>query len=209
MKELLLILFLGTLFLMAIANRMKGYVKILIYQGVLLFALSLVELQEISLGNLLWISVETLLFKSIAVPAFLFHIIHRNNITRETEPYFQHFTSLLITLAIVGGMFVVSAYIEDSYLDRFSFVGAASTIIFGLYFICSRRKLLSQMIGYMVIENGVFILTFAIGSHMPLMVNIGVILDVFASVLLLGFFVGKIGDVLKDQTINSLTSLKD
>lgn len=209
MTELLLILFLGTLFLMAIANRMKGYVKILIYQGVILFALSFLELQEISLGNLLWISVETLLFKSIAVPAFLFYIIHRNNITRETEPYFQHFTSLLITLAIVGGMFVLSAYIEDSYLDRFSFVGAASTIIFGLYFICSRRKLLSQMIGYMVIENGVFILTFAIGSHMPLMVNIGVILDVFASVLLLGFFVGKIGDVLKDQTINSLTSLKD
>lgn len=209
MKELLLILFIGTLFLMAIANRMKGYVKILIYQGALLFALSFVELNEIEVGNLLWIAVETLLFKSIAVPAFLFYIIHRNNITREAEPYFAHFTSLLITIGIVGGLFIVSGYVQDSYLDRFSFVAAMSTIAFGLYFICSRRKLLSQMIGYMVIENGVFILTFAIGSEMPLMVNIGVILDVFASVLLLGFFIGKIGDVLKDQNIDSLTSLKD
>lgn len=209
MYELLLILFVATLFLYAIANRMRGYVKILIAQGIILFALSIIELGEIRLGNVIWIATETLLFKSFAVPAFMFHIINRNNITHEAEPYLSHFTSLIITILIVTVVFIGAGYIGDISLDRMSFVSAISAILFGLWFICSRRKLLSQMIGYMIIENGVFILTAAVGNEMPFMINLAVLLDIFASLLILGFFAGRIGDVFKDNNIDSLTTLKD
>ena len=209
MRELLLILFLTSIFLMSIANLMRGYVKILAFQGIVLFALSIIELGEIHIANLIWISVETIIFKSIIVPAFLFHIINRNKITREAEPFLPHFASLIITTIITTALCIGAQSLPEGSIDRYSFVAAMSTIFFGLYFICSRRKLLSQMIGYMVIENGVFILTFAVGNEMPFLVNLGVLLDIFASVLLLGFFAGKIGDVLKDNSINSLTSLKD
>lgn len=49
----------------------------------------------------------------------------------------------------------------------------------------------------------------AVGNHMPFLVNLGVLLDIFASVLLLGFFAGKIGDVFKSTDVDSLTTLKD
>ncbi|MCF0201265.1 MAG: NADH-quinone oxidoreductase subunit K [Bacteroidales bacterium] len=209
MKEIILMLFIITLFVMATANRLRTYVKLVMAQGLLLFVLALVQLNEITVGNLVWIAVETLLFKSVAVPAFLFRLINRNKITREAEPFLPHFASLAITVAIVAGMYALIGAVGDGRIGKFFFVTSMSAILFGLYFICSRRKLLSHLIGYMVIENGVFILTLAVGNHMPFLVNLGVLLDIFASVLLLGFFAGKIGDVFKSTDVDSLTTLKD
>jgi hydrogenase-4 component E len=63
--------------------------------------------------------------------------------------------------------------------------------------------------GFLVIENGVFILSLAVGNEMPMMVNSGIFLDLFITVLLLGIFVNKIGDVLKDVDAGQLKNLKD
>ena len=63
--------------------------------------------------------------------------------------------------------------------------------------------------GFLVIENGVFILSLAVGNKMPMLVNTGILLDLFVSVLVLGIFVNKIGDVLKDVDVEQLQNLKD
>ncbi len=63
--------------------------------------------------------------------------------------------------------------------------------------------------GFLIIENGVFVLSLAVGTQMPMLVNIGILLDIFASVLILGIFVNKIGDVLKEQDVDQLRNLKD
>ena len=63
--------------------------------------------------------------------------------------------------------------------------------------------------GYLVIENGVFILALAIGNEMPMLVNTGVLIDIFVSILLLGMFINKIGDVFKEIDVDQLTQLKD
>ncbi len=209
MKEILLIIFLVTLFYMSIANRMRGYIQVLGIQGILMFLVALFQLREVSALNLFWILVETIIFKSIAVPYFLTTIIRHNRITRESEPFLPHFVSLVITTAIVVGSIVLASLIEDEHLDRIFFVAAVSAIFFGLYFISSRRKLLSHVMGYVVIENGVFILSLAVGNEMPMLVNLGVLLDIFASVLILGIFINKIGDVFKDADVDQLISLKD
>ncbi|MBK9735812.1 MAG: hypothetical protein IPO92_12915 [Saprospiraceae bacterium] len=84
-----------------------------------------------------------------------------------------------------------------------------STLFTGLYVIVTRRKIITHVLGYLIIENGVFILSLAVGNEMPLLVNLGILLDIFASVLLLGIFVNKIGDEMKDMDVGLLTSLKD
>jgi len=78
-----------------------------------------------------------------------------------------------------------------------------------LYMIVSRKKIISHVIGYLVIENGVFILSLAVGNEMPMMVNLGIMLDIFASVLILGIFFNKIGDIIRDPDVNLLRNLKD
>ena len=78
-----------------------------------------------------------------------------------------------------------------------------------MYIIVSRRKIITHVMGFLVIENGVFVLSMAVGNKMPMLVNIGILLDIFASVFLLGIFVNKIGDVLKEGDVEHLSKLKD
>jgi len=209
MIDVLLIVFLITLFYMSIANRMKTYVKVLSLQGLILFFVAFLQLKEINTVNLILILLETIVFKSIAVPLFLDYLLKRNKITREAEPYLPNFVSLMITTFIVVITIFLADMIMDPHLEKIFFVVALSTLFTGLYFIASRRKILTHVMGYLVIENGVFVLSLAVGNEMPMLVNLGIMLDIFASVLILGIFLNKIGDVFKDVDVDQLTSLKD
>lgn len=209
MINVLLITFAITLIYLSIANRLLTYIKILALQGILLFGVSFIELNEINPVNLVFVLLETIIFKTIAVPFFLNYVIKRNNITREDEPYLSNFISLVIVTLIVTITFLLSNIIEDTRLNKIYFVAALSALFTGLYIIISRRKIITHVMGFLVIENGVFILSLAVGNEMPMLVNTGILLDLFVSVLLLGIFVNKIGDVLKDVDIDQLRNLKD
>ena len=209
MLHVLLIIFLISLFYMSIANRMTTYVNVLALQGILLFFVAFLELKHINTVNLILILLETIFFKSLAVPIFLKYVLKRNHITREAEPYLPNFVYLIITTVIVITTILLSNTMEESYLDKMYFVVALSTLFTGLYFIATRRKIITHVIGYLVIENGVFVLSLAVGNQMPMLVNLGIMLDIFASVLILGIFLNKIGDVFKDIDVNQLTNLKD
>jgi hydrogenase-4 component E len=209
MTDIILIAFLITLLYLAIANRLLTYVKVLALQGILLFFVVFLRLSEINWLNLSLILLETIVFKTIAVPWFLAHLLKRNQITREAEPYLPNFVSLLIVTAIVVVTILLSGSIQDKRLDKLFFVVALSSIFTGMYLIASRRKIITHVMGYMVVENGVFVLSLAVGNEMPMLVNLGIMLDIFASVLILGIFLNKIGDVFRDVDVDQLSNLKD
>jgi len=198
-----------SLLYLSIANRLLTYIKILAFQGVILFGVALIELSEINTVNLVLILLETIIVKAILVPVFIKYIIKRNNITREMEPFIPNFVSLIIVTIIIVITILLSNSITDTHLEKISFIVALSTLFTGLFIIGTRKKVITHVMGYLVIENGVFILSLAVGNEMPLLVNLGIMLDIFASVLILGIFVNKIGDVLKDVDVDQLRNLKD
>lgn len=209
MTDILLITFAMTLLYLSIANRLYTYLRILVLQGFLLFGITFLTLTEVNTVNLLFILLETVVFKALAVPWFMNYLIKRNGITRVAEPYLPNFLSLIIVTLIVVATIILSGAIKDPNLDTTYFVVALSTLFTGLYLIVSRKKIITHVIGYIVIENGVFVLSLAVGNEMPMLVNLGIMLDIFASVLILGVFFNKIGDVLKDPDVNLLRNLKD
>jgi hydrogenase-4 component E len=209
MIDILLIALAMTLLYMSIANRIYTYLRILVLQGFILFGTTYLSLTHLNTVNLLLIMLETIVFKAIAVPWFINYIIKRNKITREAEPYLPNFISLIIITLIIVSTIILSSSIKDENLDKTYFVVALSTLFTGLYLIVSRKKIITHVVGYLVIENGVFVLSLAVGNEMPMLVNLGIMLDIFASVLILGIFFNKIGDVLKDPDVDLLRNLKD
>ncbi|OFY67977.1 MAG: hypothetical protein A2265_09860, partial [Bacteroidetes bacterium RIFOXYA12_FULL_33_9] len=143
MINILLIVFTITLLYFVIANRLITYVNILAFQGVLLFGVAFFELHEINLVNLIFILLETLVIKTFAIPMFLRYVIKKNNITREAEPYLPNFASLIIVTLIIVTTFVVSNVINDPHLNKIYFVVALSTLFSGLYFITTRKKIVT------------------------------------------------------------------
>ena len=209
MINVLLIVFIITLLYVSIANRIITYVKVLALQGFILFGVTFMQLQEINTLNLVLILLETIVFKAIAVPLFLDYLIKRNNITREAEPYIPNFLSLVITTIIIIVTILLANSVKDDNLDKIFFIVALSTLFTGLYFIATRKKIITHVMGYLIIENGVFVLSLAVGNEMPMLVNLGVMLDIFASVLILGIFLNKIGDIFNNVDVDQLSNLKD
>jgi hydrogenase-4 component E len=209
MTDVLLIIFTITLLYLGIAHRLLTYIKILALQGVLLFGIAFIDLIQINALNLAFVLLETIVFKTVAIPFFLNYIIKRNKINRDAEPFLSNFISLIIITLIILSTFILSNSIHDSRISKIYFVVALSTLFTGLYIILTRHKIITHVMGYLVIENGVFILSLAVGNEMPMLVNLGILLDVFVSVFILGIFVNRIGDVLKDTDVDQLKNLKD
>ena len=209
MTNILLITFIISLIYIAVANRLYTYIVILSFQGFVLFGVAFIELTEISLINLILILFETVVFKAIVILVFLNYVIKKNNITREAEPFLSNFISVVIVTAIIISSFLLSNSIHDEQLKSIFFVVALSALFTGLYIIVTRRKIITHVMGFLVIENGVFVLSLAVGNEMPMIVNTGIMLDIFVSVLVLGIFINRIGDVLKEHDAEQLQQLKD
>ena len=171
--------------------------------------MAFIELIQINPVNLALVLLETIVFKTIFVPLFLNYIIKRNKITRDSEPFLPNFISLIVITLIIIITFLLSNSIVDASISKIYFIVSLSAIFSGLYIIATRKKIITHVLGYLVIENGVFILSLAVGTEMPLLVDLGILLDIFASVFLLGIFVNKIGDILKDVDVDQLKKLKD
>ena len=209
MTTILLIIFAITLLYFSIANRLMTYLSILTLQGLLLFGVALLELREMSAVNFAFILLETVIVKAVAVPLFIRHVIKKNKIRREAEPFVPYFISLIVTTLIIVIAFVLSTMVDAPNINRTYFVVAISAVFSGLFFIVSRKKIITHVICYALIENGVFILSLAVGNEMPLLVNLGVLLDVFISIFLLGIFINKIGNVINEGSVAELSSIKD
>lgn len=209
MINILLIVFTISLIYLAMANRMLTYIRIIAFQGVLLFGVAFIELIEINLLNLVFVLLETIIIKAVAIPLFIKYIIDRNHITREAEPYVSNFFSVVIVTVIILGSFFLANAITGTHIRKIFFIVALSSLFTGLYIIITRRKILTHVMGFLIIENGVFVLSLAVGSEMPMLVNTGILLDIFVSVILLGIFADKIGDVFEEQDVEQLRNLKD
>ena len=209
MTTILLIIFAITLLYFSIANRLMTYLSLLTVQGMLLFGVALVELHQMNIVNLAFILLETVVVKAVAIPLFIRYVIKKNQIKREAEPFVPYFVSLIVTTLIIAAASVLSMVADVPQSGKPYFAVALAAVFCGLFFIVSRKKIITHVICYVLIENGVFILSMAVGNEMPLLVNLGVLLDVFVSVFLLGIFINKVGNVINDGDVNQLSSIKD
>lgn len=209
MINIFLILFIVTLFVCATAIRLKTFIKAIAFQGLLLFCIFFLRLNEINPINLVLLLLETLVFKAIIIPYFLHYLIKKNRINRESEPYISNFTSLFIITFIVMTTFYLANTLKGGVFGNIYFVISMITIFTGLFLMISRRKIITHVMSFIIMENGVVILSLTVGIEMPMLVNLGILLDIFVTVLVLGIFANKIGDIFKEAEVDHLNRLRD
>ena len=202
----LVILYVITLVYLAITERFRNFASIIGLQGWILFAVALLRLHAINPLELIFIAIETLAFKALLVPAILFAMIRKTKINRVRRSGSSQSGSLLMALAVSAS---ITYYIADSAIDLVFFGVALYALLSGLILIVLRSRIFSHMVGFLVIENGVFLFSMAIGVEMPLLINIAILLDILISVLMLGIFFTKIDGKIHADDADSLTNVKD
>ena len=204
MTSMLIIVFAISLIYLSVTERFRIYAGLVGLQGLLLFGLSFLQLDRITLATVLFVAIETLLFKVIVVPYLLFTVIRKTGVARVHEKALPSFYSLLfVTMGLLLSI-VVSFSMNTTPYNLLFFIVSFFAVFTGLFLIISHRKIFSHLVGFLVIENAVLLLSLAIGSEIPMLINIGILLDIFVSVLILGIFVMR----LRQQT-DDLTILKD
>ena len=205
----LVILYVVSLVYLSITERFRNFASIMMLQGWLLFAIALLRLHTIAPAELGFIALETLIFKAIVVPAILFRIIRKTKINRVRTSGTSQFHALLLSLAALVVSASVTYYIADSTVDLVFFGVALYALLSGLILIVLRQRLFSHLVGFLVIENGVFLFSPAIGVEMPFLIGIAILLDILMSVLMLGVFFTKIDGKIHADDADALTHVKD
>lgn len=209
MDLLIIVLFGVTLMYIAVAERFATYVKLITAQGVLLFFLAFSEISTNNLASLIFVVTETLIFKAIAVPYLLNNIIKKMKVAKVHSKAMPAFYSLLLVILAMGVSVVLADMLKIGRIEKIFMITAIFTVFTGLILVITHKKIYPHLIGFLVLENGVFMFSLAVGSEMPFLINSGILLDLFASVLILGIFASRIGKRLNDPDTDDLSSLKD
>jgi hydrogenase-4 component E len=208
MISLLVIAFGVTLIYLAVAERMKTYNTLIAVQGLLLFFITYVELESLDVWHLILILLETLVIKVIVLPYFIHRLLIKKGGDRPVALVVPGYISLTVVSIIIFFSFLLSYLLHDQQIQVKYFTGAIAAIFTGLYLIIVHKQVFTHMMGYLTIENGIFLLSLAIGNEMPLLVNLAVLLDVFSSVLILGIFIDRLEN-FSTLDVDQLEELKD
>lgn len=211
MINFLILIFGLTMIYLALTSRYDSYIRMIALQGFILFALVMLDIGEIDIFTLLFLSIETLGFKTVLIPLVLLRIVRNNNLFRETDPHIPQFYSVVIATAVMLFGFYMAFWAAGSGegIKPLYFGISVSNMAISLFIIVTRKNIITHVMGYMLLENAVFLLTLSIAVDMPLIVNLGVLLDIFIALFILGLFVGKIQSAFEDVRADKLTDLRD
>ena len=209
--DLIVILFGAVLLNVMISSRLEVYVRTIAIQGILLFTAAVFSLPKGDVGDVVILTIETLGFKAFVTPWYLRRVIRENGIYRETEANIPNFYSMVIgSLLFVLGLAVSYWAAENlSPIRPLHFGMSISAILIGLFIVLSRRKLVTHVMGYIIMENGIFLLSLSIAATMPGVVELGVALDLFVGVFVFGVFIKRIRSLFEEHEVDSLTDLRD
>jgi hydrogenase-4 component E len=148
--------------------------------------------------------------KAGLVPWMLRRALAEARIQREMTPFLGFVPSLLAGGAVTAAALIFAARLPLAPGHRGTLVVPASlaTLAIGFLLLASRRKALVQVVGYLVLENGVFLFGMLLLEAMPFLVEIGVLLDVLAAVFIMGIVVDHIRNEFSSLDTEQLTALK-
>ena len=205
----LIILYILSLIYLSIVERFRNYASLIAIQGWLLLGIALLRLHTLDWIELSFIVTETLIFKAIIVPKILMRVRNQTKINRVGSSGSSQFNSLMLSFLALAISAITTYFVADSSTHMIFFGVALYALLSGLILIVLRSRIFTHMVGFLVIENGVFLFSMAIGVEMPILINSAIMLDILISVLMLGMFMTKVDHQIHTDDSDSLTHVKD
>jgi hydrogenase-4 component E len=203
MEEISLVLsalILLTAFVLVASKRVRSYIGILQLQGALIaLNTGLIGIQAIRLHG----RFDVLIVSLIIVALKVFYIprqLHKtcDNVEHQVSKDFFLNIPFLVAAVIPGNTGQPGALL----------VNAIALVLIGLFFIISRRKAIGQIVGLLVIENGLFVTAMYASDGMPFIVDMGIFIDLVTAVLILGVMVGRINAAFESIDTENMSNLR-
>ncbi len=196
------------------SNRLMALVKIMAFQGIVvsLTPLFLEHHESMNFASIILLQVM-LVIKGMLIPGLMYAAVKKVKIQREVEPIIGYHASLFAGLifillgAFIANKLSISLPVENDLL----LVTAVTTLAAGLFLLMSRRKAITQVIGYLMMENGIYLMGTALAkeTHTMYVVEFGVLLDLLVGIMIMGIILHNINASYDDVDTALLRQLKD
>ncbi|MBI5599449.1 MAG: formate hydrogenlyase [Deltaproteobacteria bacterium] len=204
-------LILLTAFALLVQRRIYGLLHIFAWQGLFLSISAAVVGYSTGLRHLYISSALTLALKVFALPYILYVLIHRLKIQKEVEEVVNIPTTMLIGIALVIFSYHLTSPVRElsTLMTRSTLAVALATVMLGLLMMITRRNAVTQIIGFLSLENGLFFAATSATYGMPLVVELGVALDILIAAFIFGIFFFQIRTTFDSLDIKEMEKLKE
>jgi hydrogenase-4 component E len=191
-------------------SRLRAIINATALQGVPLGSLAILVHHELSARPVL-VAVGTTIIKAAVIPWMLGRAMREAAIRREVEPFIGYIPSLVLGAVGTGlaMLFAGTLPLAPQHVGSLLIPTSLSTVITGFILLTTRRKAITQVAGYLVLENGVFIMGLALIEAIPFFVEVGVLLDLFVAIFVMGIIILQISREFSSLDTTRLSSLKD
>lgn len=204
-----LLLLLG--FAMLTQRRIQSLINLFALQGFVLVLSTAVVAYSTNQGHLYYSALLTLLLKVLFLPWILHRLIRALNVRWDVEPLINIPTTMLIGIVLVIFAFNLATPISQiaGTITKSTLGIATATILLSFLMMITRRKAVSQVIGFLAMENGLFFAATSTTYGMPMVVELGIALDVLVATLIFGVFFFHIRETFESLDIHHLEKLKE
>ncbi len=208
MMQLIIALILVSTFMILGSTRLYSCVRAFGIQSFLLACIAGIVAFSTGKYDIYIVALLTLVIKAAIIPYIFIYIIREIKVKREVELYVNVSPSL-----IIGGVLVVISYylIRSinimSELSSLSLSASMSLVSIGLFIMISRKKAIMQMLGILIMENGLFLGAISLTYGMPLLVELGIFFDVLIGVLIMGILIFRINKTFESIDTDMLKTL--
>ncbi len=206
----LLVIVLLLNFFMLGASRVRAVINGSAMQGVVLGLLAVSVHAHLDLEIVL-IALVAGLVKGLLIPRMLMKAMRGGAIRREVEPLVGFMPSLLLCAVTTGGALVFSSTLPLAPQHAGSLLVPTSlaTVLAGFLLLITRRKAITQVVGYLVLENGIYVMGLMLLEAMPFLVEVGVLLDLFVAIFVMGIIINHINREFSSLDTSRLTALRE
>lgn len=192
------------------SSRLPSVIRAMAVQGMALGILPLVLEPKFDWLVAL-VAVVTLLVKGFVIPTLLRRAMRSANIDREMEPFIGFVPSLLLGAAgTIGAVAAARALpLLPEHADTLLVPGALASVFTGFVLLVGRVKAISQVCGYLILENGIYLFGMLLIRSMPLLVESGILLDLTVGVFVIGIIVDRIQRAFDSLDTRKLTALRE
>jgi hydrogenase-4 component E len=190
-------------------SRIRGVINAVALQGVLLGFLPLL-MHDLGFRAVLLVTV-TLLLKGVGIPMLLLHAMREADIQHEVRPVVNYMTSLLLGAIGTGLALVFSNTLPliPGHAGLLVVPASLATVWTGFLMLTTRKKAIMQVLGYLLLENGIFLFGLLLLEAMPFLVEVGVLLDLFTGVFVMGIIIHHISREFASISTEQLSELKE
>jgi hydrogenase-4 component E len=192
------------------SSRLPSIIRAAAMQGMILGVLPLVMESEFQWLVAL-VAVGTIAVKGFIIPNLLQRALRAANIDREVEPLIGFIPSLLLGAATtIGAVALAGALpLRPEHAGLLLVPGSFATLVCGFLLLMGRTKAISQVCGYLLLENGIYLFGLLLIQAMPLIVEAGILLDLTVAVFVIGIIVDRIQREFDTLDTRKLTALRE